>query len=32
MADKKIFDPVNNQVDFVALEHEMLERWKEEKS
>jgi isoleucyl-tRNA synthetase len=32
MADKKIFDPVNNQVDFVTLEHEMLEKWEAEKT
>ena len=32
MAHKKIFDPVNNQVDFVTLEHEMLEKWEAEKT
>jgi isoleucyl-tRNA synthetase len=32
MADKELFDSVNNQVDFVSLEHEMLEKWKTEKT
>ncbi|MBT7377215.1 MAG: class I tRNA ligase family protein, partial [Candidatus Marinimicrobia bacterium] len=32
MADKKIFDPVNNQVDFISLEHEMLDKWEAEKT
>ena len=30
MSDKKIFDPVNSQVDFVSLEHEILEKWEKE--
>ena len=32
MTDKKIFDIVNNKVDFVSLEHEMLEKWEAEKT
>jgi isoleucyl-tRNA synthetase len=32
MADKKIFESVSNQVDFIQLEHEILEKWEAEKT
>ena len=27
MADSKIFNPVDNKVDFIQIEHDMLEKW-----
>ena len=28
MAKTNIFKPIDNKVDFIQVEHEMLERWK----
>ena len=30
MTDSKIFNPVDNKVDFIQIEHEMLKKWDNE--